>query len=202
MDHRCLQGHRVPAAFTFAIQNRMCPMCGNPTITEVGFDAAGLLAAKAAMDLPGAFSVIRVLESAFSLTAAGAPTAPAATAATPTPAPGAPAAPAAPTPALSQGIDSAAASRASAPKKAVAKLSTTTLVAQPPVGSASVSIAAATAVSTTMEEIDDVVVDDIGTDLPDPSAMATPEPAGLRVAVASGAGTQFAPEDENFFKVR
>jgi hypothetical protein len=87
MDHRCLYGHRVPAAFTFAIQNRACPTCGSPTVTLTGYQAARTLAADAGLDAMAAFQAIRVLEGQWTLSPREAPAAPAAT---PGPALGAP----------------------------------------------------------------------------------------------------------------
>lgn len=80
MDHRCLYGHRVPAAFTFAIQSRSCPTCGAATVTVNGYQAARKLATDAGLDAVAAFGAIRVLESEWVLTpAAAAATAPTAT---------------------------------------------------------------------------------------------------------------------------
>ena len=50
MDHRCLYGHRVPAAFTFAIQNRTCPTCGAPTVTITGYQAARKLTTEVGLE--------------------------------------------------------------------------------------------------------------------------------------------------------
>jgi hypothetical protein len=71
MDHRCLYGHRVPAAFTFAIQSRSCPTCGAPTITINGYQAARKLASEAGLDAVGAFNAVRVLEADWVLTPLG-----------------------------------------------------------------------------------------------------------------------------------
>ncbi|MFN7142764.1 MAG: hypothetical protein ACK4YP_03240 [Myxococcota bacterium] len=81
MDHRCLYGHRVPAAFTFAIQSRSCPTCGAATVTVNGYQAARKLTTEAGLDAVAAFGAIRVLESEWVLTpaAAAAATAPTAT---------------------------------------------------------------------------------------------------------------------------
>jgi hypothetical protein len=63
MDHRCLYGHRIPAAFTFAIQNRSCPTCGAPSVTVNGYQAARKLAVEAGLDAVVAFNAVRVLEA-------------------------------------------------------------------------------------------------------------------------------------------
>ena len=68
MDHRCLYGHRVPAAFTFAIQNRTCPTCGAPTVTITGYQAARKLTTEVGLEAVTAFSAIRVLEAEWALT--------------------------------------------------------------------------------------------------------------------------------------
>ncbi|MES2640585.1 MAG: hypothetical protein V4850_13915 [Myxococcota bacterium] len=90
MDHRCLYGHRVPAAFTYAIQSRSCPTCGAPTVTITGYQAARKLTTEVGLEAVAAFSAIRVLESEWVLTpvvteaaAAAAPSAPDAPAAPP-----------------------------------------------------------------------------------------------------------------------
>ena len=72
MDHRCLYGHRVPATFAFAIQNRLCPMCGAATVTVTGYQVARKLTTDANMDAVQAFNVIKVIESEWVLQPAGA----------------------------------------------------------------------------------------------------------------------------------
>ncbi len=62
MDHRCLYGHRVPSSFAFAIQNRMCPMCGANTVTVAGYQVARKLTQEAGLDAHAAFQVIKVIE--------------------------------------------------------------------------------------------------------------------------------------------
>lgn len=87
MDHRCLYGHRVPAAFTFAIQSRSCPTCGAPTVTVNGYTAARKLATEAGLDAVAAFHALRVIEADWVLSpavpAAAAPAAGTALAAEP-----------------------------------------------------------------------------------------------------------------------
>jgi hypothetical protein len=68
MDHRCLYGHRVPATFAFAIQNRVCPMCGASTVTVTGYQVARKLASEASLDAMAAFNIIKVIESEWSFT--------------------------------------------------------------------------------------------------------------------------------------
>src|SRR5687768_359447 len=68
MDHRCLYGHRVPVAFTYAIQSRSCPTCGAPTVTVTGYQAARKLTTEVGLEAVAAFSAIRVLESEWVLT--------------------------------------------------------------------------------------------------------------------------------------
>ncbi len=68
MDHRCLYGHRVPSAFTFAIQSRNCPTCGAPTVTLTGYQAARKLTSEAGLDAVAAFTVVRVIEGEWVLT--------------------------------------------------------------------------------------------------------------------------------------
>lgn len=67
MDHRCLYGHRVPATFAFAIQNRLCPMCGAATVTVAGYQVARKLTTDANLDAVQAFNVIKVIESEWVL---------------------------------------------------------------------------------------------------------------------------------------
>ncbi len=83
MDHRCLYGHRVPAAFTFAIQSRSCPTCGAPTVTVNGYQAARKLATEAGLDGVAAFHALRVIEADWVLS----PAATAAPVVAPTPGP-------------------------------------------------------------------------------------------------------------------
>jgi hypothetical protein len=71
MDHRCLYGHRVPATFAFAIQNRLCPMCGAATVTVAGYQVARKLTTDANLDAVQAFNVIKVIESEWVLQPAG-----------------------------------------------------------------------------------------------------------------------------------
>ncbi len=78
MDHRCLYGHRVPATFAFAIQNRLCPMCGAATVTVAGYQVARKLTTDANLDAVQAFNVIKVIESEWVLQPVGAETRPAA----------------------------------------------------------------------------------------------------------------------------
>ena len=72
MDHRCLYGHRVPATFAFAIQNRLCPMCGAATVTVAGYQVARKLTTDANLDAVQAFNVIKVIESEWVLQPVGA----------------------------------------------------------------------------------------------------------------------------------
>ena len=72
MDHRCLYGHRVPATFAFAIQNRLCPMCGAATVTVAGYQVARKLTTEANLDAVQAFNVIKVIESEWVLQPVGA----------------------------------------------------------------------------------------------------------------------------------
>lgn len=67
MDHRCLYGHRVPATFAYAIQNRLCPMCGASTVTVTGYQAARKLTQEANLDAVNAFAIIRVIEGDYTL---------------------------------------------------------------------------------------------------------------------------------------
>ncbi|MFZ5478354.1 MAG: hypothetical protein ACOZNI_16420 [Myxococcota bacterium] len=72
MDHRCLYGHRVPASFGFAIQNRTCPICGAPTVTVNGYQAARKVAAEAGIEAVAAFNAVRVIETDWLILAPGA----------------------------------------------------------------------------------------------------------------------------------
>jgi hypothetical protein len=67
MDHRCLYGHRVPATFSFAIQNRTCPTCGAGTLTLNGYEAARALAGDGGLDAMAAFAAVRLLEASWRL---------------------------------------------------------------------------------------------------------------------------------------
>jgi hypothetical protein len=97
MDHRCLYGHRVPAAFTFAIQNRNCPTCGANTVTVEGYQLARKLATEVGLEAVQAFNAVRVVEADYVLTRLVPAEAPAAE-------PAAQAAPAAPPPALEEEV--------------------------------------------------------------------------------------------------
>lgn len=67
MDHRCLYGHRVPGAFSFAVQNRTCPTCGAGTLTLNGYEAARALAGDGGLDAMAAFAAVRLLEANWRL---------------------------------------------------------------------------------------------------------------------------------------
>lgn len=70
MDHRCLYGHRVSASFTFAIQNRTCPVCGAPTVTLNGYQVARRLASEGGLESVQAFGAVRLIESEWVILAA------------------------------------------------------------------------------------------------------------------------------------
>ncbi len=69
MDHRCLYGHRIPEQFGFAIQQRLCPTCGAPCVTLDGYRLARRLTQEVPLEALAAFNVVRILESAYTLTA-------------------------------------------------------------------------------------------------------------------------------------
>lgn len=73
MDHRCLYGHRVPAAFTFAIQSRTCPTCGAPTLTINGYQVARKITLEAQLDAVAAFQIVRIIEADWVITPPPAP---------------------------------------------------------------------------------------------------------------------------------
>lgn len=73
-DHRCLYGHRVQARFAFAIQSRQCPMCGAPTISIQGYQAARRLADELHQDALVAFNTLRLLEQSWRLVPIDVPT--------------------------------------------------------------------------------------------------------------------------------
>lgn len=68
MDHRCLYGHRISEQFNFAIQQRICPICGAPTVTLDGYKLARELAQEVPMDALAAFNAACYLESRYVLT--------------------------------------------------------------------------------------------------------------------------------------
>lgn len=67
MDHRCLYGHRISEQFNFAIQQRMCPICGAPSVTLDGYRLARELAQEVPMDALAAFNAACYLESRYTL---------------------------------------------------------------------------------------------------------------------------------------
>ena len=69
MDHRCLYGHRVPSECNWAIQNRVCPICGASTVSLAGYQIARGLAQDISLDARAAFDVIHHLESRYELKA-------------------------------------------------------------------------------------------------------------------------------------
>lgn len=68
MDYRCLYGHRVPADFSFAIENDTCPRCGAQLVSVDGYQLARTLAAGVPLDAVQAFATVRFLEQNFNLT--------------------------------------------------------------------------------------------------------------------------------------
>lgn len=74
-DHRCLYGHRVPARLAFAIQSRQCPVCGAPSISISGYQAARRLAEELQIDALVAFNSVRLLEQSYRLVPIEAPVA-------------------------------------------------------------------------------------------------------------------------------
>lgn len=74
MDHRCLYGHRVPEQFTFAITQRTCPTCGAPCVTLEGYRLARRLTQEVPLEALAAFSVVRLLEMHYTITARTAET--------------------------------------------------------------------------------------------------------------------------------
>jgi hypothetical protein len=154
MDHRCLYGHRVPAAFTFAIQNRTCPTCGAQTVTINGYQAARKVTSEAGIDAVTVFQIIRIIESEWLIATPPAPTEGAAVVASP-PVAAPPVTP----------VEPPAAARPAA--------SPSVTTPPPPVVAAPAAPAAETAAS----DDEDLVVDE-GLDVV--AASATPEP---RIAI-------------------
>lgn len=66
-DHRCLYGHRVPADFSFAIENDACPKCGAPLISISGYELARGLATSVPLEAVQAFATVRFLEKNYVL---------------------------------------------------------------------------------------------------------------------------------------
>jgi hypothetical protein len=71
MDYRCLYGHRVPADFSFAIDNDACPRCGAQLVSLSGYQLARTLATGVPLEAVQAFATVRFLESNFTLTPKG-----------------------------------------------------------------------------------------------------------------------------------
>ncbi|HJN78310.1 MAG TPA: hypothetical protein QGF58_30635 [Myxococcota bacterium] len=68
MDYRCLYGHRTPSSFGFAIEQGVCPSCGAPIVSVVGYQIARKLAATVPLDPVLAFATLRVLENEYDIT--------------------------------------------------------------------------------------------------------------------------------------
>lgn len=96
MDHRCLYGHRVPSTFAYAIQQRLCPMCGASTVTITGYQVARKLTQEAGLNAHAAFQAVKIIEAEWNFQPLAAEATPAPAAA---PAPD-PAAPSLPSPSL------------------------------------------------------------------------------------------------------
>ena len=69
MDHRCLYGHRIPEQFSFAINQRVCPTCGAPCVTLEGYRLARRLTQEVPLEALAAFTVVRLLETNYTITA-------------------------------------------------------------------------------------------------------------------------------------
>jgi len=69
MDYRCLYGHRTPASYSFAIEQGICPMCGAPIVSVVGYQIARKLASTVPLDPVVAFNTMRELEKDYELVA-------------------------------------------------------------------------------------------------------------------------------------
>ena len=69
LDHRCLYGHRIPEQFTFAINQRTCPTCGAPCVTLDGYRLARRLTQEVPLEALAAFTVVRLLETNYTITA-------------------------------------------------------------------------------------------------------------------------------------
>jgi hypothetical protein len=66
-DYRCLYGHRVPARFTFAIQNNQCPQCGAQLASLTAYTLARRLVLELQLDPRQAFAAVRLIEGQFRL---------------------------------------------------------------------------------------------------------------------------------------
>ncbi len=67
MDHRCLYGHRVPKDFAWVIQQRVCPVCGAPSVSTSGYQLARRLANELSIEAMSAFNTVRMLEEDYVL---------------------------------------------------------------------------------------------------------------------------------------
>jgi len=67
MDHRCLYGHRVPKDFAWVIQQRVCPVCGAPSVSVSGYQLARRLANELSIEAMSAFNTVRMLEEDYVL---------------------------------------------------------------------------------------------------------------------------------------
>jgi len=62
MDHRCLYGHRVPETYKYSLTQRLCPVCGAPTVTVEGYRLARRLAQEVPLDAITSFNAIYLIE--------------------------------------------------------------------------------------------------------------------------------------------
>ena len=67
MDDRCLYGHRVSKDFAWVIQQRVCPVCGAPTVSVAGYQLARRLAGGLSIEAVHAFKTVRMLEEEYVL---------------------------------------------------------------------------------------------------------------------------------------
>lgn len=67
MDHRCLYGHRVTRDQLYAIDRRLCPICGAATVSLEGYQLARRLCAEVPLQAVDAFNTVLFLEKHFTV---------------------------------------------------------------------------------------------------------------------------------------
>ena len=74
MDHRCLYGHRVTRDQIYAIDRRICPVCGAATVSVEGYQLARRLCSEVPLQAVDAFNTVLFLEKHFTVSPRGAET--------------------------------------------------------------------------------------------------------------------------------
>lgn len=72
MEHRCLYGHKVTRDQLYAIDRRLCPVCGAATVTLEGYQLARRLCLEVPLQAVDAFNTVLFLEKHFAVVPRGA----------------------------------------------------------------------------------------------------------------------------------